>query len=140
MKGWIIGLAIAGVIAWVGYEDSKEEVRDQAAAGNAAANGATATTYGGSGSDSVLNLRTGDCISDGERDVYQTVNKVSCASPKATAKVIYSFAVSRASYPFEAWFDDQANEHCPATTDNYMFPTEDTWGLGDRTINCMMAM
>jgi hypothetical protein len=79
-----------------------------------------------------FDLRTGDCI------IYSqlAVQRVSCSKPH-DAEVIDTFDIAGVTYPGVDAVADHANQNCPYGTDQYLYPTEESWAIGDRQITCL---
>jgi hypothetical protein len=93
---------------------------------------------------SVFDLREGDCITStfGEETMLeQETGVVACDDPQAASEVLALVNVPDADeYPGEAYFDEQTETLCPEETDSFYFPTEESWGAGDRTIICLRSL
>lgn len=93
---------------------------------------------------SVFDLREGDCITStfGDETVLEEeTGVVACGDAQAASEVLALVNVPDADeYPGEAYFDDQTESLCPEETDSFYFPTEDSWGAGDRTIICLRSL
>ena len=108
--------------------------------------GQTSTSGTSSGSVSVFEIRTGDCIVDKEMlelPVNETgqsasLEKVPCSGTSWDYKVLKSFTVARSgTFPGSGYFEDQFDT-CPLAADTMIFPTRESWSLGDKTINCLL--
>jgi hypothetical protein len=90
------------------------------------------------GDTSVFDLREGDCIGSVKDGYLETVEKMSCDRAEATNRVTNLFTVSvDGSYPSEAYFDEQYVLYCDINAAYYLWPSEDSWAVGDRTIICL---
>jgi hypothetical protein len=107
--------------------------------------GQTSTSGTSSGSVSVFKIRTGDCIVDkelfelpvNETEESTSLKKVPCSDTSWDYKVLKSFTVARSgAYPGSGYFDDQYGK-CPLAANTVIFPTRESWNLGDKTINCL---
>ena len=98
---------------------------------------------GESREESVFDLRAGDCLSDESPDLVGeeilTVTLVNCASPEAKFRVLDSFLVeqSEGPWPGQTYIDGQVAFWCPFQTVNSLYPTDESWEHGDRTIHCL---
>lgn len=93
---------------------------------------------------SVFDLREGDCITStfgDETTLEEETGVVACDDPQAASEVLALVNVPEDDeYPGEAYFDDQTETLCPEETDSFYFPTEESWGAGDRTIICLRSL
>ncbi|HXK33866.1 MAG TPA: hypothetical protein VNM91_07650 [Dehalococcoidia bacterium] len=155
-------LAAGALFGACGSDDDDERIADQndAAATSAAAatEGAGATPDAGEtpadataepddgdpDETSVFDLREGDCITStfgDETMLEEETGVVACDDPRAASEVLALVNVPDADeYPGEAYFDDQTATLCPEETDSFYFPTEESWGAGDRTIICLTSL
>jgi Domain of unknown function (DUF4328)/Septum formation len=98
---------------------------------------------------SVFELRRGDCVNGlSETEALRAVEAVPCAQPHQ-AEVISSFRVEGSDFPGMKAIFSQAERRCSAAleaaappkrngpTPFYLYPTRQSWGLGDRTIICV---
>jgi hypothetical protein len=135
----LIGAAVVGgVIAAAVVAD--DEADDRINGSNQAAEEGDPSA-GGAGEVSTFDLRVGDCFQsdalDGSDDVeLEAVDRVDCAE-EWDGRVSESFLLADGDYPGEPAIEAQVVERCPALTDYYLFPTEETWELGDRAILCV---
>jgi Domain of unknown function (DUF4190)/Septum formation len=144
------GLWLAGVIAGViGAAASNN--------GGTASGGSSAPASGSqhsSGSISVFSLASGDCFDNppGTTSV-QNVTAISCTSPHS-AQVFAEFNLtgSNFSYPGQSKVESLAQDGCNARlnaldkseltnsmTIHFLFPQEDAWISGQRTVNCLIV-
>lgn len=87
---------------------------------------------------SVFTIRVGDCITDpGDEAVLENVEFVPCSSGRAAYEAIDSFRLSGAVYPGQRRIDDEAYAQCPRRMTYYLFPTGESWAVGDRVITCL---
>ena len=76
-------------------------------------------------------LRTGDCLIYG-----QSLQRTGCSiAHDAQVAAVLTMAGSR--YPGNAAVQSYADENCPFLTDQVLFPSQETWELGDRQIACL---
>jgi hypothetical protein len=130
---------VGGVIALaaVGSDDDQ----DGRIEGSNIAAGEGGASDGGAGEISTFELRVGDCfessVLDGREEVeLDAVDRVNCEG-EWDGRVSESFLLPGSDYPGEAAIEDEVSQRCPALTDYYLFPTEETWDLGDRAILCI---
>jgi Domain of unknown function (DUF4190)/Septum formation len=102
------------------------------------------------GSVSVFDLRAGDCVNDLEESAAEyTVEATPCADPH-DAEVISIIPLREGAYPGEDEVIAAADRDCgrdfegtaalvPGAEPFYLYPTETSWGDGDRTITCIAA-
>ena len=99
------------------------------------------------GTESVFDLRVGDCVNDLEETTAEvTVEVVPCSQPH-DAEVISSFELPGGDYPGEDSIFRVADRRCSRELDAvtgaqgaevfYFYPTEQSWGTGDRQVNCV---
>jgi Domain of unknown function (DUF4190)/Septum formation len=96
------------------------------------------------GTESVFDLRVGDCVNDLEETTAEvSVEVVPCAQPH-DAEVISSFELPEGDYPGEDSIFQVADRRCSrelgavaSAEPFYFYPTEQSWGTGDRKVNCV---
>jgi hypothetical protein len=110
-----------------------------------------------SGEDDVYSLGVGDCFDSNEStesgSEIESVPTVDCDKPH-DFEVYSSLIMDDESYPGDAATQDIADEQCLASWDaflgatyeeavandyTYFYPTESSWGLGDREVLCMIV-
>lgn len=88
---------------------------------------------------SAFEVRSGDCISSNLSegiDIYSV--KIVVCSGDWQYRVLNSFAVEAAgAFPGEDYFLQQGSEQCDRRYTYVLHPTEDSWALGDETVNCL---
>lgn len=98
-----------------------------------------------SGSESVFDLRVGDCLNDLEETSEElSVDVAPCAKPH-DAQVVSSFDVDAGDWPGLAAVTSQADASCtrsveavaPSAEVFYFHPTEGSWELDDREVLCV---
>jgi len=95
------------------------------------------------GSDkSVYDLEVGDCIVPPETEAGETievgrVKKVDCSAPH-DGEVTAVFDVELDEYPGDTALFDMVIERCPERSSTAIYPTEETWGNGDREAVCIL--
>ena len=126
-----------------GPQPAQGRIKDQ---NDAAASGATAgpdreTEFGGfSGAVYTYDLRPGDCF---ESDAtWRRTNQVI----RVTCDKVHDFEVlnlvSLTDYeaePADDVIEQTAAQQCDVATTDFMYPSEDTWFIGDRTIVCLKS-
>ncbi len=81
--------------------------------------------------DVAFDLEVGDCL------IYaETLQRVSCSKPH-DAEVIDAFDMPGTTYPGDNAVGEYGQQNCPVDTDQYLFPVEETWAIGDRLIVCL---
>ena len=101
-----------------------------------AAVAALAIACGGGGDDGVSDLDTleaGDCL------IYRAtgdVREVYCADPHH-AEVLGVVLMEDGPYPGDDAINSFAIANCPDGVDTFIYPTERSWGAGDRQISCL---
>jgi Septum formation/Domain of unknown function (DUF4190) len=99
------------------------------------------------GTESVFDLRVGDCVNDVEETTVEVaVEVVPCSQPH-DAEVISGFELPGGDYPGEDSIFRAADRRCSRELDAvagapggepfYFYPTEQSWGNGDRQVNCV---
>lgn len=87
--------------------------------------------------ESLFDLQVGDCIRyPGPESVFESVERVRC-SDLHDAKVVGSVEMAGVSFPGDDAIADYGFQHCPASTDQILGPTLESWELGDREITCL---
>ena len=82
-------------------------------------------------------LNAAECYNDAPETGGLLVELVDC-SGDWEYRVLSSFTVADApSYPGEDHFDLLASEQCDRRFAYFLYPTSETWALGDRTISCI---
>jgi Domain of unknown function (DUF4190)/Septum formation len=99
------------------------------------------------GTESVFDLRVGDCVNDLEETTMEvSVDVVPCSQPH-DAEIISSFEFPAGDYPGEDRIFRVADRRCsrdldavagaPGLEPFYFYPTERSWGTGDRQVHCI---
>jgi hypothetical protein len=99
------------------------------------------------GTESVFDLRVGDCVNDVEETTMElSVEVVPCSQPH-DAELISSFEFPAGDYPGEDRIFRLADRRCSRELDAvadgqglepfYYYPTERSWSSGDRQVNCI---
>jgi len=88
---------------------------------------------------SMFDVRDGDCLEMYLPDVgdIENTNVVDC-NGNWDAKVLNSFVVDvNGVYPGKAFFEQQSMGKCDRRTSYLLMPTEESWLIKDRTVNCV---
>ena len=87
--------------------------------------------------ESLFDLQIGDCIRyPGPESTFESVDRVPC-SALHDAKVVGSVEMTGVSFPGDDAITDYGFLNCPASTDQILGPTSDSWETGDREIVCL---
>jgi hypothetical protein len=137
----LIGALVLGgfVAAAVLTDESDDEIEAAIDTQNASTGGTASESD--LGEVSTFDLRIGDCfrsealLSSDEGEVAE-VDRVEC-DDDWDGRVAESFLLEDGEYPGVAAIDSEVYTRCPAVTGYYLFPTEDTWDAGDRTVLCI---
>jgi hypothetical protein len=104
-----------------------------------------------SGSESVFDLRVGDCMNNlQETDLERAVDVAPCAEPH-DAEAVSQFDVREGDWPGMAFITREAERHCLDSVGSaaavapradeieafYFHPTEESWRQDDRTVLCV---
>jgi Domain of unknown function (DUF4190)/Septum formation len=99
------------------------------------------------GNESVFDVRVGDCVNDLEETTMEVSVEVVPCSQAHDAEVISSFELPGSDYPGEDSIFRVADRRCSRELDAvagaqggepfYFYPTEQSWGTGDRQVNCI---
>ena len=82
-------------------------------------------------------LSSGECYNEAPGTDGLSVELVDC-SGEWEFRVLNSFDVADADrYPGEDFFEQLANESCDRQYSHFLFPLAESWGFGDRTVNCV---
>ena len=82
-------------------------------------------------------LRSGECYNEAPETDDLLVELVDCPG-EWEYRVLNSFDVAEADrYPGKAFFEQRAYESCNRQYSYVLLPTTGSWGLGDRTVNCL---
>ena len=82
-------------------------------------------------------LGSGECYNEAPETDDQSVELVGC-SGEWELRVLNSFDVADADrYPGENFFGPRAYESCDRRYSYFLFPIAESWGFGDRTVNCL---
>ena len=82
-------------------------------------------------------LSSGECYNEAPETDDLSVELVDCSS-EWELRVLNSFDVADADrYPGEDFFGQLANESCDRRSSYFLFPDAESWGFGDRTVNCL---
>jgi Septum formation len=102
----------------------------------------------------VFQLKLGDCFTGGDSANVSNVNVVECTQAHdAEVYYIFNYPDAPSSYPGDDAVQTTAADGCkPAFSDfvglafdsssyglKYLRPTSDSWGQGDRTIDCLIT-
>ncbi len=85
-------------------------------------------------------MRTGDCLAPSVtfEDELDEVDIVPCEAEWSFA-VLSSFLLDAGDeYPGEPAIDEAVLTNCDFATTAPLFPTVESWALGDRTVNCLL--
>ena len=86
---------------------------------------------------SVTSLSSGECYNEAPETDELSVELVDC-SGEWEFRVLNSFDVADADrYPGEDYFGQRAHESCDRRYSYLLFPLAESWGFGDRTVNCL---
>ena len=95
------------------------------------------------GKISVFDLRDGDCFDapeiPGGSGLFdlEDVKLLGCSGDWSFV-ALNSFVVDRGGgYPGENYFMAEGNRRCDPLSNIYLFPMQDSWELGDRTVMCI---
>ncbi len=88
--------------------------------------------------ESLTSLKPGDCVEEpGSWEQVKKLQQVSCGAANAW-EVTDTFQVpDRAEFPGMSALEEIAASRCPASTEGYLGPTEESWKAGDRDIVCL---
>lgn len=82
-------------------------------------------------------LQPGECFNDVPESGFRQVELVSCLG-NWDFRVVESIALpSDTPYPSESYLKARADLDCNVTTDNFIFPSAQTWDEGNRNIICL---
>ena len=82
-------------------------------------------------------LGSGECYNEAPEADDLSVELVDC-SGEWEYRVLNSFDVADADrYPGEDFFEQRAYESCDQQYSYFLHPSAESWGLGDRTVNCL---
>ena len=141
---WIAFLVVLSAVLLLAAacEDQQEQIESQ----NEAADQRVGTVP-------IFDMRTDDCFIDTlglieapEGDIGEAleITLVECSDPRADVRVTRTFTVDRdGEWPGEDYLGEQATDGCPGFAGEsdvfatFFFPTEESWGGGDRTITCL---
>jgi len=161
-------IALAAILVIGGCSASETEAPATTSASGTVASTVTTTTSNtvttsatvdtSENSESVFQLRPGDCYNDvlvGDEYVgeFETLPMVDCDAPHDNeAFASFSFEVEGGLYPGAFAFDDEAIARCGPLFEEYvgssyeisrldflwLFPTAESWAGGDRQIDCVL--
>ena len=82
-------------------------------------------------------LTAGECSNDAPETDGTLVELVNCSGPWEY-RVLGLFEVGELDeYPGEGYFESRANEDCDRRYSYLLYPIEESWILGDRTVSCL---
>ena len=82
-------------------------------------------------------VRKGSCINHAPETGGSQVELVDC-SGTWEMRLLSRFVVSNnGEYPGENWFRRQAVDNCERRRTNWLYPLQDSWSAGDRTVECV---
>ena len=127
----LIVLALVGV----GCTSDSERIAD---ANDAAGGAPSPQTQERDNDISIFDLRVGDCYVSGPRVEAEvgSVELTACSSRSSRVDDLIRVP-EQASYPGDRYFETLANSQCPASTTNFLLPTDDSWSAGDRVVVCI---
>jgi len=117
-----------------------QRIRDsnEAARQSQESNLATATSLPASEVISIFDVRDGDCILDLEEGFDLELMTIVPCSNQGDGRVTSSFLIQGESrLPSVVDFDRMFLERCDRKANFFLFPTQDSWNEGDRTIICI---
>ena len=131
----VAALVLVMSLAFVGCDSEAQRIREI----NAGLATPVAESTLLSAKITVTEIQDGDCINstlpEGIRIL--TVVIVPCAGTWQY-RVLNSFDVAEADrYPGEDFFEQRASESCDRQYSYFLHPLAESWGLGDRTVNCL---
>lgn len=134
--------AIAAAVWFWNRDDGGIDHQDRAGEQGAQRQHAGART----GEKSIFDLRAGDCVVNfGSSEAGKVVEEdrvtlVECNDERAQLRVTRLALVESDSvdYPGERFLDDFSLNSCGAESTSFLFPTEQSWEQGDRTITCLV--
>jgi len=89
---------------------------------------------------SPFSLRRGECFTRGHLDsqLWATVEVVPCDSDRWLFGYLSSFRINLdGDYPAEDFFWDEAWRRCESGWTTILFPSKESWDLGDRGVRCL---
>ena len=86
---------------------------------------------------SEFSLRVGECYNAAPETRNEFVELVNCSSDWEFRIVDRTEFTEVTAYPGEDFFERQASEQCPASLDFYLYPTSESWEIGDRALLCI---
>lgn len=146
-KFWLSGVLVLLLgIAFVGCQSDAQRIRatnealNPPAATNTPVPRATATNTPLIAEIQAINIQKGDCIvstlPEGIR--IDTVEIVPCTDMwEYRALSLFEVATTARGYPDEDFFTQQAYESCEQESTFFLYPLEDSWRYGDRTVTCL---
>ncbi|MEZ4501233.1 MAG: hypothetical protein R3C39_01245 [Dehalococcoidia bacterium] len=88
----------------------------------------------------LFSLRRGECFTREHLDspLWAVVEVVSCDSDRWSFGFLSWFKVDiDGDYPAEDFFIDEAWRRCESGWTTFVYPSEDSWRLGDRAVRCL---
>lgn len=120
-KGWLVTAAVIGGLAVWGELDSNDD--------SSSANSTSGVQQSTSRSSPPV---PGDCVSSSDRGV----RVVPCTSSN-DGRVLLTVNLRGTTYPTTSSIKATARRECPTQSRSYLYPTEESWGSGDRTMFCL---
>ena len=82
-------------------------------------------------------VREGSCINQAPETGGAQVELVDC-SGTWEMRLLNKFVVSNhGEYPGKNWLNRQAVEHCERRRTDWLYPDQDAWSIGQRTVQCL---
>ena len=85
----------------------------------------------------INSVREGSCINQAPETGGSQVELVDC-SGTWEIRLLNKFVVSNhGEYPGKNWLNRQAVEHCERRRTDWLYPDQDAWSIGQRTVQCL---
>lgn len=137
----LTSVAIVAVVLLGGCSSDAGKIRE-ANATAAASEGSRVNEDGDQGVISILDVREGDCFNGisipevGTVD-FEEIELVPC-SGEWDYRAVSSFTISgHTNWPGEEFMGEEADRRCGRVASIFFFPSQQSWDLGDRVINCV---
>ena len=140
-SGLLFVTVMASIIVLTACESDADRVRSTSGADptQAASSAPPPTATPLSAEIEAVDIQDGDCIDSSieQRVTIESVVIVPC-SGSWQYRVVNSFTVAHSiGYPGEDHFSSLAGERCDRRSTDFIYPTNESWAQGDRTISCL---
>ena len=86
----------------------------------------------------IADLEIGECFNAKTAEIgFTELNVVPCSGPSQYRVTGYFVEDTQVDYPGFSFFNRRSNSFCDPSTNFLVFPSEESWEQGDRTVTCL---